>query len=92
MDFQIKKIEGYSEILNKLVKLVEESKTTIKDLHEYNNFVSLELDTSVQSKIGAYLTEDHYNKGDYGIRIYDRETRLNTIFIPMAFIDTIWRL
>ena len=92
MDFQIKKVEGYSEILNKLVKLMEESKTTIKDLHEYNNFVTLNLDTSLESKIGAYLTEEHYNQGDYGIKIYDRESRLNAIFIPLSLIDTIWRL
>ena len=92
MDFQIKKVEGYSEILNKLVKLMEESKTTIKDLHEYNTFVSLELDTSMESKIGEYLVEEHYNHGDYGIRIFERENSQNALFIPMNLIDTIWRL
>lgn len=92
MDFQIKKVEGYSDILNKLVKLMEENKTTIKDLCDYDTFVSLELDTSIESKIGAYLTESHYNNGDYGIRIYEKENSQNALFIPMKFIDTIWRL
>ena len=92
MDFQIKKVEGYSEILNKLVKLMEEGKTTITYMREYNNFVTLNLDTSFKSKIGAYLAEEHYPKGDYGIRIHDRVTCKNIMFIPIAFIDTIWRL
>lgn len=92
MDFQIKKIERYSEILNKLVKLMEEGKTTITNMREYNNFVTLNLDTSFKSEIGAYLTEEHYPSGDYGIRIYDRVTCKNIMFIPISFIDTIWRL
>lgn len=91
MDLQIKKIKNYSEILDKLVNLAAPL-AAIKYLREYSNFIALEINTSPKSDLGAYFSEDNYNKGNYTIKIYSRSNALNEVFIPLELIDTIYGL
>lgn len=91
MDLQIKKIKNYSEILDKLVNLAAPL-AAIKYLREYGNFIALEIDTSADSDLGTYFSEDNYNEGDYTIKIYSKNNGLNKVFIPIELIDTIYKL
>ena len=91
MNFTIRVKEGHEETLA-LIKEICESTNTYYQLHEYSMMVSVNIYSG--GNLSAYVSEDHYLSGVYGLLIYNRNRELpeKSLFIPITNIDEIYNL
>lgn len=61
-------------------------------LQDYEVFIEVKVDTSYNTNIAAFFTEDRYMTGNYGIRLFKRSNHDEDFFIPLEFIDCIYDL
>lgn len=59
---------------------------------DYKVFSEVEVDTKYDTDIAAFITEDVYMSGNYGIRLFKRSNHNEDLFIPLEFIDCIYCL
>ena len=91
MRFTVRVKEGYEETLKLITKLCEDSNTSYH-MKEYSMMICVEINTSSDSKLSAYVSEEHYLDGNYGLHIFNRDVYEKSLFIPLSNLDEIYSL
>lgn len=61
-------------------------------IKDYGNFITVRVDTSLDSKYNSIFIERHYLRRDYCISLFLKKDDDKEVLIPLEMIDTIYTL